>query len=73
MASLACERRHISGCSFSPPKKGGEKRQQETSVIGGYGNPGIFRVENLQKNTGSIIRPKMLLVFAEAAAAFDIL
>ena len=43
------------------------------SVIGGYGNPGIFRAENLQKYTGSIIRPKMLLVFAEAAAAFDIL
>ena len=43
------------------------------SVIGGYGNPGIFRAENLPKNTGSIIRPKMLSVFAEATAAFDIL
>lgn len=43
------------------------------SVIGGYGNPGIFRAENLQKITGSIIRPKMLLVFAEAVAAFNIL
>ena len=43
------------------------------SVIGGYGNPGIFRAGKLQKSTGSIIRPKMLLVFAEAAATFNIL
>ena len=35
------------------------------SAIGGYGNPGIFRAETFKKNTGSITRPKVLLVFAE--------